>query len=686
MSLKVFGEGNRIGRRLMLLIIAFSSLITLVLTAVQLVLDYRQQRGDIDRMLDEVAVQLPTLSGVVWAFNETQIELSLEAMIRLPNIERAEVATIDGIGRWSRGSKATSSHVIKRAYSLHRMVRGQEREIAQLEVVASLDAVYRRVFEHALSILLSNAVKTFLVAAFMLTIFNRLVTRRVVALAEEVGKLAPRLLSDLPADQAPNEQPVGVDELDSVHRAFDIMAAQLEAALRALKQHTDHLEDTVRERTADVEREKRNLAQALGELQRILEHASLGICLVVRQAGQRPVFQRVNQAFEHIFGCASGGLDGADTSILFPDADDIDWLSAAYSDTIQQGRSFHEEIVHRRADGQTVVVEVVGTAVDPDDLAKGTIWLVNDITQRRAAERALGAAKEEAETGLVNLSRAHAELNETLAKLRATQAELVEREKMAALGSLVAGVAHELNTPIGNSLTVASTLFDETSTLAERLKEGIKRSTLETYVEVATSATDLIVRNLHRAADLVISFKQVAVDQTSSQRRCFKLNSLIAEIVTMLRSSIRKASYVVEYALADEIEMDSYPGPLGQVISNLVNNAIVHGFDGRAEGTVRIEAFVVGADWVKIVVADDGVGISKENQRHIFEPFFTTKLGQGGSGLGLNIVRTIVTGMMGGRIMVDSEPGRGTTFALLLPARAPADATQALADPSAAAT
>lgn len=672
---QVFGKGDRIGRRLMMLIVAFSSLITLFLTAGQLLLDYHQQRGDMNQMLDDVAVQIPTLSNVVWSFNETQIDLSLDALIRLPNIERAAIVTADGQGRWSKGARRHSTHVVIRQYSLHRMQREGEREIATLEVVASLDAIYRRVFEHALSILLSNALKTFLVAAFMLAIFNRYVTRRVVALAHEVGNLAPRLLMVPVASQEPLARlPAKLDELDAVRWSFDAMAKQLESALVALKGHTDHLEDTVRERTIDLEREKKNLTQALGELQRILDHASLGISLVMPSSGSSRVFVRVNKALENILGYGPGELDGMDTRVAFENDADYARITASYEHTILSGQTYRGEVTCRCKNGQSVLVESVGTAVESGDLSRGTIWLMNDITERRSAECALAEAKEGAENSLIELTRAHAELNDTLEKLRFTQAELVEREKAAALGSLVAGVAHELNTPIGNSLTGASTLRDHTLLLIKQFKDGLKRSSLEAYLDVAGDASEIVVRNLHRAAELINGFKQVAVDQTSAQRRRFRLDVVVSEFIAMLQPSIKKSAYEVEYVIPEGIEMDSFPGPLGQVVSNLINNAFLHGFEGRAEGLVRIEGYLLGEGWVEMMVSDNGVGISKENLGHIFDPFFTTKLGSGGSGLGLNIVHNLVTKILGGRITVQSDPNRGTTFVFSLPLVAPGEA------------
>ena len=246
-------------------------------------------------------------------------------------------------------------------------------------------------------------------------------------------------------------------------------------------------------------------------------------------------------------------------------------------------------------------------------------------------------------------------------------------EKLAALGALVAGVAHELNTPIGNGLMVASALVEQTHTLANAYASGngLKRSMLESHLYDTDKAADIMMRNLQRAANLVTGFKQVAVDQTSSQRRKFQVAEVVSEIMLTLWPTLRKTSYVVEQNIPDDLVMDSYPGPLGQVITNLVNNALLHGFENRSTGTVTISALRTGQDWVEFIVTDDGVGIPAANLNRIFDPFFTTKLGAGGSGLGLNIAHNIVTGILGGRIRVQSEVGVGTSFILALPLAAP---------------
>jgi ligand-binding sensor domain-containing protein/signal transduction histidine kinase len=256
-------------------------------------------------------------------------------------------------------------------------------------------------------------------------------------------------------------------------------------------------------------------------------------------------------------------------------------------------------------------------------------------------------------------------------QLQDTQQQLVEREKLAALGSLVAGVAHELNTPIGNSLVIASTLEDKTTEIEIRQNGNVlRRSDLAQFIDAAREASTLLMRSLRNAAELVNSFKQVAVDQASAKRRHFDLHQASQEIVTTMKNQIRKAGHQVDLEMPDDIEMDSFPGPYGQVIINLINNALLHAFDGRSGGVIRLWAVRLGPERVRIVFQDDGAGIAIEHQARIFDPFFTTKLGQGGNGLGLSITYNIVTSLLDGSIRVDSVVGVGTRFTIDLPLKA----------------
>lgn len=270
------------------------------------------------------------------------------------------------------------------------------------------------------------------------------------------------------------------------------------------------------------------------------------------------------------------------------------------------------------------------------------------------------------------LAERNEDLAQTLDALHKTRDELVESAKLAALGSMVAGIAHELNTPIGNGLTVATTLEERSLQFKKDMDAGLKRSMLEAFVADTALASDILVRSLQRAATLVSSFKQVAVDQTSSQRRQFALKNTIEEVLLTLSPSLKRSGCVVQLVCGqEEIKMDSYPGPLGQVLANLVNNSLVHGYADGKSGEIRIHVSQPEPDVACIVLGDDGVGITADNLARIFEPFFTTRLGKGGSGLGLSITRNIVVGVLGGKISVTSTVDVGTTFTVVLPLVAP---------------
>lgn len=265
-------------------------------------------------------------------------------------------------------------------------------------------------------------------------------------------------------------------------------------------------------------------------------------------------------------------------------------------------------------------------------------------------------------------------------RLKETQAQLAASEKLASLGSLVAGVAHELNTPIGNSLLMASTLHEKTEQLAARFADNqLKKSELEAWIAADREATSLMMRSLHAAADLVNSFRQVSVDRASAQRRRFDLARACQEIAATMMNQVRRAGHRLELRVEPGIQMDSYPGPLGQVLINFVNNALLHAFESPG-GTMVLSAAQLDAGHVRIEFADDGRGIPAEHLSRIFDPFFTTRMGQGGSGLGLNIAYNIVTGLLKGAVRVESAAGQGTVFVLELPLQpANAPATQASA-------
>jgi len=265
-------------------------------------------------------------------------------------------------------------------------------------------------------------------------------------------------------------------------------------------------------------------------------------------------------------------------------------------------------------------------------------------------------------------------LEHNLQALQRTQTQLVQTEKLAALGRLVAGVAHELNTPLGNMLVTATALNERAEeVLAAHGSGSLRCSQLAEFLQGASQASGLIERNTRRAADLVSTFKRVSVDQASLQRRRFALAQVVDDCLRMLEPVLRQSPLQWDMALAPDLVMDSYPGPLEQVLTNLVQNAQIHALGQRAVLHLRIAAVpeLREQPGVRLEFSDDGEGMAPEVARQAFDPYFSTRFGQGGSGLGLYIVYGLVTGTLGGSIELHSTRGQGTHFTLWLPLQAP---------------
>lgn len=260
---------------------------------------------------------------------------------------------------------------------------------------------------------------------------------------------------------------------------------------------------------------------------------------------------------------------------------------------------------------------------------------------------------------------------EKTAQLKSAQEQLVQSEKMASLGSLVAGVSHELNTPIGIALTASTSLLSMTRDMRHRLQANtLKKSSLVNYFDQACSATELVESNINRATELITSFKQVAVDQTSERRRHFNLKKNIEDVVKTLTPKLKGTTHKVNIDISADIEMHSYPGPLGQVLTNFITNTLIHGFENMEDGMMEITGKSENKHIVEIIYKDNGCGIDESSLPKIFDPFYTSKLGKGGSGLGLNVVYNLCTGVLGGEIDVASAKGDGLTFILRLPLEA----------------
>lgn len=293
------------------------------------------------------------------------------------------------------------------------------------------------------------------------------------------------------------------------------------------------------------------------------------------------------------------------------------------------------------------------------------------LLQQAQAEKSQSELQVQVAERTAALVHANAELTTAIETLKKTQGELIQSEKMAALGGLVAGVAHEVNTPIGLAYTTATHLHEQMQEVTDKFRESrLSKADFTRFLALADESLQHATASLKKAVALIDGFKQVAVDQTSDARRVFGLAKYLDEIIRSMSSALRKGRHRVEIQVPAEIELDSYPGALSQVVTNIVLNAVIHGFDERQGGTIRMAAEMEDPAHCRLTISDDGKGMSGEVLRRVFEPFFTTRRGRGGSGLGLHITFNLVTQKLGGRIKCDSAEGQGAVFTLLLPIKA----------------
>ena len=418
------------------------------------------------------------------------------------------------------------------------------------------------------------------------------------------------------------------------------------------------VEEVRREVLAAQTRQKETLQLEL-RLRSVLETGPIGISLQADDE-RLPLFR--NRRWYELFAMEpgdSGLLPGYDGFASASDAEEF-WEAVRTHAVISA--SLRQMV---RTDGSPWWGLLELRPVDLPEQPSHILWIW-DVTDRRRAEEELRGAKEAAETALENLAE--------------VQRNLVEAEKLAAIGGLVAGVAHEVNNPVGIGLTVATSFAEKVERFREATSNGlIRRSRLDEFIDQAAEAARQITCNLMRAADLMQSFKQVAVDRSHPDRRIFDLAEATEQIAASLRPGLRSTRLTLAIDIPPGIAVDGYPGAWGQVLTNLFVNAQMHAFPDGREGMMSVRARSIGGGRIEIVFSDDGVGMTPDISRRAFEPFYTTRRGSGGSGLGLHIVWNIVVHRFGGTIRLTTASEAGTRFVMSIPLSAPEEGGEAMA-------
>lgn len=373
-----------------------------------------------------------------------------------------------------------------------------------------------------------------------------------------------------------------------------------------------------------------------------------------------------NEFAQKLFGYSDEELVGHEMqNTIMPEADMEESMAELTKTIAMTPDNYHStEMWNIRKDGQKLWMAWTSKPLfDSNGNLTEILSVGLDSTERRKAQDELRALNEELE---LRVEARTNELKESLESLKKAQEQLVESEKMASLGGLVAGVAHEINTPIGVGVTTISYLQQKADEMDRVYKDGkLKRSDFEKFIKLSMESSSAVLLNLSRASELIQSFKQVAVDQTSEERRTFKIKQYIDEVLLSLRSKYKRTKHEISVS-GPEVELDSYPGAVMQVLTNLLMNSLSHGFDGVEAGHITIKTELQG-ERVVIEYADDGNGMDEETRARIFEPFYTTKRGRGGTGLGMHMVYNLVTQRLQGTISCQSSPGNGATFRVTIP-------------------
>lgn len=434
-----------------------------------------------------------------------------------------------------------------------------------------------------------------------------------------------------------------------------LLAGYFNKFMRELEQYSRSLREEIRQRKhAQREIERFSLRQRM-----ILENANEGFI----ELGSDRVIVDINPEMAHLLGRSANEIIGHKI-YEFVDSTSAERIRE-HMELRKIGLRSSYEVTLLRPDGSHVVCLVNGAPIlDESGKKISSFAMLTDITQRKLQEEEIRLINAELEQRVAQRTAA---LQQTLQMMQQAQEQLVQAEKMAALGHLVAGVAHEINTPVGVGMTAATHLQENISAFRALYVSGkITRTEMERFLSIVEEASSILVSNLSRAADLIGSFKQIAVDRASGDERVFALSEYIQEILLSLKPKFKHTNYHVVVDCPKDITIYGSPGAFSQILTNLVLNSLTHGFEGRETGTITIRVHQTPHQ-IELEYSDDGVGIPQEHLSRIFEPFFTTKRGRGGSGLGLHIVYNLTTRTFGGRISVHSILGAGVTFTLTFP-------------------
>ncbi|MFM5576695.1 ATP-binding protein [Aeromonas sp. 602200] len=637
---------NGLSYRLLSYILVCSTVLAMIITVLQLAWDYRKDVAVIEDSIGQIEASfLQPIAASLWNLDEEQVKVQIEGIMNLPNMQFVMVKEMLGnseVPLLTQGVER-ESYDISQEFNL----TYQGEIVGKLFVAASLEQIYQRLIEKSVLIMVSQTIKTLVVSFCILIIIYYLVVRHINRIANYAQKFnLDRLDMELVLEGRPQPRKKP-DELDTLVSTLNQMRTRLRDELVARHQAVEQLQ------------QERDFSATL------INSANMVICCMEPDL----TIASINPAAILLTGYHQQELLQHNWLDLFVSPTQREELNNILN---EEGSLADKEVIMHDQQAHELVLQWTFVPFYEGPNLKYQIGFGYDITQLKKVEREIIQLNEQLEGKVVERTRSLSEANNQLGKayddLKQAQQTLVESEKMASLGSLVAGVAHEINTPIGISVTASSYLQERVADFKSHIdSKQLSRSYLNEFTVNLDESMQLLQSNLRRASELIASFKQVAVDQSSEARYNFSLADNLHQVVVSLGHKLKKSQCEVDIQCDPKLSIFSFPGSFTQIYSNLILNSINHGFDNWDKPkkiTIKVEQ---QGEELFIDYSDNGRGIPPEILPRIFDPFVTSKRGQGGSGLGTHIIYNLVVQLLKGRISCASEPGQGTQFHIRLP-------------------
>jgi len=634
--------------RILIVIIAISVISSILATSIELYFEYKEDVATLKKSINQsVDVSKDNLVLSLWHLNERQLKLQLDNLYASPDITYVElIRDEDGILTFGEDRLKSSLEFIEPLIYLDNS--GTKYNLGKLKIQSDLKLVQQRIFQRLYIIILTQSAKIFLVTLAIFYLINIMFTRHLSKIANFAQKsididknIDLKLLKDIRHD----ELDIVVESINSMRRSLNSKIETINSTKEKVEQLNKNLEERVFLRTEELNSQKKIYEQLFYETTDAITLLSNNKFIDCNDAAWK-MFRYSNK--KDLLGTHMAKLSPE----LQPDGENSYLKADKLIAKTMKEESSRFEWMHQKSDGENFWCEISLTRLNlnNDEIIHANI---RDISEQKALQ--------------LSLEEKTFELEVRYEQLKQAQKKLIETEKMVSLGGLVAGVAHEINTPVGLSITGITHLKDISEKLKIQYSESdLTQNEFENYIDDLSNLSSSIYLNLKRAAELVTSFKKVAVSQSTEKIEKIQIKDILGDILLSMNSTLKQAKINISVICDDYVEMYTDAGAFTQIITNLIMNSLLHAFDEDDSGNIAIEISKVD-NGIKLIFNDDGKGISPEIIGKIFDPFFTTNRSKGGTGLGLNIIYNIVTSQMNGTINVESTENVGTSFTIDIP-------------------